>query len=73
MKVAGIQAESCEAAYPHELVVFAAGARAQGLPAPAVRDGHDAMRVAVAATMSYRGRRRVGMPEIQGRTKSGVA
>ena len=65
--------ERYEAAYRNELVAFLAAARGEQPPASTVGDAHEALRVAVAATMSYRERRRVDMSEIRGRTTIEVA
>ena len=73
MKPAVVQAQRCETRYPNELVAFAAAARSHGLTASAVGKRREGLWVAVVATMSYRERRRVDMPESRGRTKSGVA
>ncbi len=53
-----------EAAYRNELVAFLAAARGAQPPASSVRDGHEALRVAVAATIAYRERRPVPLSEI---------
>ena len=56
--------ERYEAAYRNELVAFLAAARGEQPPASTVRDGHEALRVAVAATVAYRERRTVPLAEV---------
>ena len=53
-----------EAAYRNELVGFLAAARGERAPTSTVRDGLEALRVAVAATRAYVERRTVRMDEI---------
>jgi myo-inositol 2-dehydrogenase/D-chiro-inositol 1-dehydrogenase len=65
--------ERYEAAYRAELVAFLAAARGERPPASTVRDGHEALRVAVAATVAYRERRTVTLTEVPDRATSGVA
>jgi len=57
--------ERYESAYRNELVSFLAAARGERPPASSVRDGHEALRLAVAATRAYRERRTVAMTEIR--------
>ena len=56
--------ERYEAAYRAELVAFLAAARGEREPASTVRDGHEALRIAVAATRSYAERRPIRLDEI---------
>jgi myo-inositol 2-dehydrogenase/D-chiro-inositol 1-dehydrogenase len=56
--------ERYEAAYRNELVAFLAAARGEQPPGSTVRDGHEALRVAVAATIAYRERRTVPLAEV---------
>lgn len=56
--------ERFEAAYRSELVAFLAAARGERPPASSARDGLEALRIAVAATRSYRERRTVAISEI---------
>ena len=53
-----------EPAYRAELVAFLAAARGDGPPASAARDGLEALRIAVAATVAFRERRTVPLAEI---------
>ena len=53
-----------EAAYRAELVAFIAAARGEQAPASRARDGLEALRIAVAATIAYRERRPVRMAEV---------
>jgi myo-inositol 2-dehydrogenase/D-chiro-inositol 1-dehydrogenase len=53
-----------EAAYRAELVAFLAAARGEQPPASRARDGLEALRVAVAATIAYRERRPVMLAEV---------
>jgi myo-inositol 2-dehydrogenase/D-chiro-inositol 1-dehydrogenase len=53
-----------EPAYRAELVAFLAAARGEQPPASAARDGLEALRIAVAATVAYRERRTVPLTEI---------
>ena len=53
-----------EPAYRAELVAFLAAARGERPPASAARDGLEALRMAVAATIAYRERRPVPLTEI---------
>jgi myo-inositol 2-dehydrogenase/D-chiro-inositol 1-dehydrogenase len=56
--------ERFEPAYRAELEAFLAAARGERPPASTVRDGHEALRVAIAATRSYAERRTVALDEI---------
>ncbi len=56
--------ERYEAAYHAELVAFLAAARGERDPSSTVRDGHEALRIAVAATRSYAEHRPVRLDEI---------
>ncbi len=56
--------ERYEGAYRTELAAFLAAARGERPPASTVRDGHEALRVAVAATRSYVERRTVSLAEV---------
>ena len=56
--------ERYETAYRAELAAFLASARGEREPTSTVRDGHEALRVAVAATRSYTERRPVRLDEI---------
>ncbi len=51
-------------AYRAELVAFLAAARGEAAPTSSARDGHEALRVAVAATRSYVERRPVLLSEV---------
>jgi len=53
-----------EAAYRAELVAFLAAARGEQPPASRARDGLEALRIAVAATIAYRERRPVRVAEV---------
>ena len=53
-------------AYRAELVAFLAAARGEAAPSSSVRDGHEALRVAVAATRSHVERRPVALAEVHG-------
>lgn len=53
-----------EAAYRAELVAFLAAARGEQPPASRARDGLEALRIAVAATIAYRERRPVTLAEV---------
>lgn len=53
-----------EPAYRAELVAFLAAARGEQPPASLARDGLEALRIAVAATVAYRERRTVPLAEI---------
>ena len=53
-----------EAAYRAELVAFLAAARGEQPPASRARDGLEALRIAVAATIAYRDRRPVALTEV---------
>jgi len=53
-----------EAAYRAELTAFLAAARGEQPPASTARDGLEALRIAVAATIAYRERRTVPLTEI---------
>ena len=53
-----------EAAYRAELVAFLAAARGERPPASRARDGLEALRIAVAATIAYRERRPVTLAEV---------
>lgn len=53
-----------EAAYRAELVAFLAAARGEQPPASRARDGLDALRIAVAATIAFRERRPVTLAEV---------
>ena len=53
-------------AYRAELVAFLAAARGEVAPSSSVRDGHEALRVAVAATRSHIERRPVAVAEVHG-------
>ena len=51
-------------AYRAELVAFLASARGEAAPSSSVRDGHEALRVAIAATRSHVERRPVALTEV---------
>ncbi len=51
-------------AYRAELIAFLAVARGEAAPSSGVRDGHEALRVAVAATRSHVERRPVALSEV---------
>jgi myo-inositol 2-dehydrogenase/D-chiro-inositol 1-dehydrogenase len=51
-------------AYRAELIAFLAAARGQAEPISSVRDGHEALRIAVAATRSHVERRAVSLAEV---------
>ena len=65
--------ERFEPAYRAELVAFLAASRGEGSPASTARDGLEAMRIAVAATRSFREARHVALDEIAGLARSQVA
>lgn len=56
--------ERFEPAYRAELVAFLAAARGEQPPASSVRDGHEALRIAIAATRAYAERRTVRLAEV---------
>lgn len=56
--------ERFEPAYRAELEAFLAAARGERPPSSSVRDGHEALRIAIAATRSYAERRTVALAEI---------
>jgi myo-inositol 2-dehydrogenase / D-chiro-inositol 1-dehydrogenase len=56
--------ERFEPAYRAELDAFLAAARGERRPTSTVRDGHEALRIAVAATRAYAERRTVALDEI---------
>jgi myo-inositol 2-dehydrogenase/D-chiro-inositol 1-dehydrogenase len=56
--------ERFEPAYRAELEAFLAAARGERPPASTVRDGHEALRIAIAATRAYAERRTVALDEI---------
>jgi myo-inositol 2-dehydrogenase/D-chiro-inositol 1-dehydrogenase len=56
--------ERFEAAYRAELAAFLAAARGERQPTSTVRDGHEALRIAIAATRAYAERRTVALDEI---------
>lgn len=60
-------------AYRAELVAFLAAARGEQPPATSARDGLEAMRIAVAATLSHVEHRRVGLEEVNGLARVEVA
>lgn len=62
-----------ETAYRAELVAFLAACRGERPPASTVRDGLEAMRIAVAATRAYSERRWVRLDEIPGIAGAEVA
>ena len=51
-------------AYRAELVAFLAAARGETMPATTVRDGVEALRIAIAATRSFVERRTVRLDEV---------
>lgn len=63
--------ERFEPAYRNELVAFLEAARGERPPSSSVRDGHEALRLAVAATRAYTERRSVDLSEIS--METGVA
>lgn len=65
--------ERFEPAYRTELRSFLATCRGEEPPASTVRDGLEAMRIAVAATRSYSVRRPVGLDEVPGFAGAEVA
>ena len=65
--------ERFEPAYRAELVAFLAACRGERPPASTVRDGLEAMRIAVAATRAYSERRPVALSEIPGPAGAEVA
>ncbi|HYI66845.1 MAG TPA: Gfo/Idh/MocA family oxidoreductase [Candidatus Limnocylindrales bacterium] len=65
--------ERFEHAYRAELAAFLACCRAVRPPSSSARDGLEAMRVAVAATLSHVERRRVSLDEVAGLAKTQVA
>jgi myo-inositol 2-dehydrogenase/D-chiro-inositol 1-dehydrogenase len=56
--------ERFEPAYRAELEAFLAAARGERPPTSTVRDGHEALRIAIAATRAYVERRAVSLDEI---------
>ena len=62
-----------EAAYRAELAAFLACCRGMRPPSSSARDGLEAMRVAVAATLSHVERRRVSLDEVAGLQRPQVA
>lgn len=56
--------ERFEPAYRAELEAFLAAVRGERAPTSNVRDGHEALRIAIAATRAYTERRPVAMDEI---------
>jgi myo-inositol 2-dehydrogenase/D-chiro-inositol 1-dehydrogenase len=58
--------ERFEPAYRAELEAFFAAVRGEAPPTTTARDGLEAMRIAVAATRSYRERRTVALAEVAG-------
>jgi myo-inositol 2-dehydrogenase/D-chiro-inositol 1-dehydrogenase len=56
--------ERFEPAYRAELEAFLAAARGERPPTSTVRDGHEALRIAIAATRAYAERRTVALDEI---------
>ena len=56
--------ERFEPAYRAELEAFLAAARGERTPASTVRDGHEALRIAIAATRAYVERRTVAVTEV---------
>ena len=65
--------ERFEDAYRAELAAFLACCRGVRPPSSSARDGLEAMRVAVAATLSHVERRRVSLDEVAGLAKTQVA
>ncbi|MBW3613177.1 MAG: hypothetical protein KY392_04875 [Chloroflexi bacterium] len=62
-----------EAAYRAELEAFLAACRGERSPATTARDGLEAVRIAVAATRAYQGRRAVPIDEVAGLPRRATA